>query len=96
MIKSSPQEAYNMLSGAQTRDWIKSFEKLRTSNGVRFKIMVMPTRYDAYHYPDHPGDEIILTSKEVFAFIEGCHCAAKENPVYRPGTNPGYGKGRPW
>lgn len=68
--------------------WIFDFEKLEDNGRVYWRIETTPTHYDAYH-DRHARGEIILTSREVLAFIEGCWAVAKINPTTRAGDRLG-------
>lgn len=88
--KFSPNDAELHLSTVQRMGHIYSFKRVRrrvvesggkaVAQPVKFAIETVPTRYDHYHDPEARGT-IILTTREVMAFIEGIYAATRLVPA---------------
>lgn len=84
--RANPATARAYLYVAKEARVIKDFEELEAG---RFRIVTVPTRYAAYHGgPDATG-EIVLTSREVYAFTEGWWAGRGLHPIRRAGGDPG-------
>lgn len=85
MKKASPQAARWALEAARADGDVLSFERLPGSP-VRFRLEVRPTRLAHYQDSDSRG-VLVLTSREVFAFVEGRWAARRIYPTRRAGDN---------
>jgi hypothetical protein len=85
---ASPTDARNYLDFATASGYIQGFEKIEQPGKTLWKIKTLPTRYNTYHkLMDY--ESIVLTTREVMAFIEGVWAAAKIHPVHRAGDSIG-------
>jgi hypothetical protein len=85
---ASPTDAHNYLDFCKASGYIQGFEKVQEPGKTLWKIQVWPTRYNTYHkLMDY--ETIVLTTREVMAFIEGVWAAAKIHPTTRAGDNIG-------
>jgi len=82
--KVSPSDAYSYLSLAQRDGVINKFERIRHKGRVYFAVEVPSTHYDHYHGIEWV--ELVFTSREVCAFIEGVWAAQGKHPVSRAGA----------
>jgi hypothetical protein len=90
MMRASHSQARDYLDWAQAAGHIKGYERIEfpTGNRTGWKIKVLPTRYDTYH-KTMDNDVIVLTSREVMAFIEGVWAGAGIHPTTRAGDSVG-------
>jgi hypothetical protein len=79
--RASAQEASWYLDAARAMGWIQGYERL---DDGRWLIEVPGTRREVYNDPDARG-AIALTSREVYAFVEGCWAGSGTNPTTRAG-----------
>lgn len=76
--KFSPNDAEIHLGTAKRMGHIFSYKRV-SGKPVKFLIETVPTRYDHYHDPEARG-QIVLTTREVMAFIEGIYAATRLRP----------------
>lgn len=89
--RASKTSALNYLDNARAHGYIFAYERLEPSKPkepVRWRIETQPTRYAAFNDPDATG-VIVLTTREVMAFIEGVWAATRTKPVTRAGASDG-------
>lgn len=87
--KASPQRAEAGLSGAKGRGWITDYRRIDIELGggqtrIGWRIEAEPTRYE-HHFDPAARGVIVLSSREVFAFLEGCFAGAHVQPNRRAG-----------
>lgn len=80
----SQGDAYSLLAGAKSFGWIGGFERIRDGRRHLFVVKVPATNYDRHH--GFHWTEIVLTSREVAIFMEGCYAGAGRHPTGRPGA----------
>ena len=85
---ASPSDARNYLDFAKTAGYIHDFEQIDNTGRILWKIETIPTRYNTYHAL-MDSEAIVLTTKEVHAFIEGVWAGAKIHPIKRAGDRLG-------
>jgi hypothetical protein len=90
MARATASSAENYLGWALAAGHIFGYGRLDGERGerVRWRIEVQPTRYAAHHDPDARG-VIVLTTREVMAFVEGLWAATKTQPTTRAGAPSG-------
>jgi hypothetical protein len=81
---ASRTSAHNYLMWAKTEGYIRDFKQIHSQKGLRWVIDVPPTRYNAYNNIEQ--GQIVLSTREVMAFMEGLWTGAKINPVSRAGS----------
>jgi hypothetical protein len=84
----SPNMAHNSLSHAKSEGIISDFIRSDQPGRVFWVIDVPGTHY-AEHFESGSKGQIVLTTREVMAFIEGTWAALKINPVNRAGAESG-------
>lgn len=77
-------EADAYLRWAINENYIQGYERLENMGRVRWKIETIPTRYNTFHKV-MDSEPIVLTTREVMAFIEGLWAGAKIHPTRRAG-----------
>lgn len=80
--KFSPNDAEIHLSTAKSMGHIFSYKRV-SGKPVKFLIETVPTRYNHYHDSEARG-QIVLTTREVMAFIEGLYAATRLRPARDP------------
>jgi len=86
---ASPNDAQMYLYFAKDKGFIGGYERLKDKRRVLWKVETISTRYDQHHGVEWVP--IVLTSREVCVFIEGCWAASKHHPTTRAGAY-----GAPW
>ena len=86
--RASHSEADNYLGFAKAAGYIHDYERLENTGRVMWKIETIPTRYNTYHKV-MDSEPIVLTTREVMAFIEGVWAGAKIHPTRRAGDRIG-------
>jgi hypothetical protein len=87
--RANPSDIEGTLWWYKREGHIQDFEKVKVGGSLRWKVTVQKTRYQNYHHPDAPHPTILLTSREMLAFIEGLWVGMGHEPTTRAGHSYG-------